>query len=330
MRLVTKTNAVLATIGFLLLWLINLPLRVYSLFRTHETFHGSSLAEIRILRLGLLLAAVSVAVGLLVWVLSGKSAWRKAIEQDYASFSESDAGADTPGRGSVLICFVVLLAVFLGLLQTIRWSFIYGGQGLRWYDTLVWEDGVWETLTAVALLMAGVVLVLAGLRFRKRFDTRLSFLVPLFLGFLYLVAAGEELSWGQRWLGFQTPGSMHELNVQGEFNLHNVGGYWANNMMMLYFLGYVGLLPLLALFFMDVRYLEVRLAVPLGPVVFVPYAIVGVLLDERGALNRLWGSPPWRLSEARETLFSVVVLCIAALAFRQWHRRFREGENESG
>jgi hypothetical protein len=47
--------------------------------------------------------------------------------------------------------------------------------------------------------------------------------VPL-LGFaiLFFVAFGEEISWGQRVLGFQTPAVLNELNRQGEINIHNL------------------------------------------------------------------------------------------------------------
>lgn len=38
-----------------------------------------------------------------------------------------------------------------------------------------------------------------------------------------LLIAGEEISWGQRVLGFATPAGLAEINDQGETNLHNIG-----------------------------------------------------------------------------------------------------------
>lgn len=35
-------------------------------------------------------------------------------------------------------------------------------------------------------------------------------------------ALGEETSWGQHYLKYSTPGTLHELNVQDEFNVHNL------------------------------------------------------------------------------------------------------------
>jgi hypothetical protein len=38
-----------------------------------------------------------------------------------------------------------------------------------------------------------------------------------------LFVAGEEISWGQRIFGWETPESLAELNRQGETNIHNIG-----------------------------------------------------------------------------------------------------------
>jgi hypothetical protein len=42
------------------------------------------------------------------------------------------------------------------------------------------------------------------------------------LALLSLLAAGEEISWGQRLFGFETSESMRQLNYQNETNLHNL------------------------------------------------------------------------------------------------------------
>jgi hypothetical protein len=54
------------------------------------------------------------------------------------------------------------------------------------------------------------------------------------LAALYVVAAlgavfvaGEEISWGQRILGFVTPGELEDVNRQGETNVHNIGSVLA-------------------------------------------------------------------------------------------------------
>ena len=87
---------------------------------------------------------------------------------------------------------------------------------------------------------------------------------------------------------------------------------------MLFFITYVGLLPLLTFFFLDIRYIVDRLTIPLPPLLFTPYGFIGVLLDEHKVFSRLWGSPPLRLSEMRETLFSIIVLGISLHAYISW------------
>jgi hypothetical protein len=42
------------------------------------------------------------------------------------------------------------------------------------------------------------------------------------LALFFFVAAGEELSWGQHFFGFETPEGLKHANVQEELNLHNL------------------------------------------------------------------------------------------------------------
>lgn len=44
----------------------------------------------------------------------------------------------------------------------------------------------------------------------------------LVLALFFFVAFGEELSWGQHYLGYSTPEALRGLNQQGELNLHNL------------------------------------------------------------------------------------------------------------
>lgn len=42
------------------------------------------------------------------------------------------------------------------------------------------------------------------------------------LALVFVFGFGEEISWGQRILGFETPELIKEINIQEEFNLHNL------------------------------------------------------------------------------------------------------------
>ena len=83
------------------------------------------------------------------------------------------------------------------------------------------EDGILEWMTVgVLFLLAGLCLYRAG-RLR-RLRSRLFPVSLIVMALMFLFVAGEELSWGQRIFGIDTPPWMEERNQQGEMNLHNL------------------------------------------------------------------------------------------------------------
>ncbi len=88
-------------------------------------------------------------------------------------------------------------------------------------DIYLGEDGIVEWLT-VGGLLAGSLLCFN--RFIAFFKTKnWWFLVVTFvLGLLLFIAAGEEISWGQRILGIQSSEYFLKNNAQGETNIHNL------------------------------------------------------------------------------------------------------------
>ena len=95
--------------------------------------------------------------------------------------------------------------------------------GKETYKAFTGEDGVAETLQAVLYFVALVLsLVVARRLWRSEQRVVSALYCILSLGFFFLV--GEELSWGQRLLGWGTPASFEALNKQGETNLHNIHG----------------------------------------------------------------------------------------------------------
>jgi hypothetical protein len=94
-----------------------------------------------------------------------------------------------------------------------------GGKEL--YKWFTGEDGFAETLQvafyALALLLC--LFVIARLvRSRRRTLATLYLVVAIGLFFML----GEELSWGQRIWGWDTPETLREINKQEETNLHNI------------------------------------------------------------------------------------------------------------
>ena len=76
------------------------------------------------------------------------------------------------------------------------------------------EDGLFEYLSAFALLIISIVFLLIFFR-TKRYICLLIFITIFFL-------FGEEISWGQRIIGFKSPEYFIEHNNQHEFNIHNL------------------------------------------------------------------------------------------------------------
>lgn len=82
------------------------------------------------------------------------------------------------------------------------------------------EDGFIEWLTVLALLVSMFVCFNRAWRLRKQAKPLFLFMTCLF-GLAFLFGAGEEISWGQRLIGIESPEFFQQYNAQGETNLHN-------------------------------------------------------------------------------------------------------------
>lgn len=89
------------------------------------------------------------------------------------------------------------------------------------YHSLVQEDGLLENLQFCFYLAAGLLGLLAAGRLR-RLGLAWCAWAALVLGLVMLLAAGEEISWGERILGYGLPQWFAEHNAQHEVSLHNL------------------------------------------------------------------------------------------------------------
>ncbi|MFP7570158.1 hypothetical protein [Marivita sp. S2033] len=83
------------------------------------------------------------------------------------------------------------------------------------------EDSLIENFTAIGLACAGAVLLMRAFRARALLTPGALALAVLY-GLAYLWAGGEEISWGQRIFGFESPEYFQENNDQQEFTFHNL------------------------------------------------------------------------------------------------------------
>lgn len=134
------------------------------------------------------------------------------------------------------------------------------------------EDGIVENLTALCFLFAGIAFL---------YLLRSPRFLPVFsigLGMLCIGAAGEEISWGQRIFGISTPEAISEVNVQHEFNIHNL--QWLQGqyrlIALVFILFFCILLPAAIRYVSIVRHYSARFPFPAFPPIAVPTMLMGI------------------------------------------------------
>jgi hypothetical protein len=90
-----------------------------------------------------------------------------------------------------------------------------------YYRLITAEDGPAEWLTVAAYLLAlALALSIVTMLIKAAWRWQAGLYLVLVLAFLFV--GMEEVSWGQRQLGFQGPERLVERNLQGEANVHNL------------------------------------------------------------------------------------------------------------
>ena len=184
------------------------------------------------------------------------------------------------------------------------------------YYTSLQEDASLEWATFWAFLLAAGVFGVAGWR-----QWRCARVLPWFAAGVALFCAAvamEEISWGQRALGYRPPSYFLEYNYQQELNFHNL---LDTDLRKLGFkaiiAGYGIALPLLALV-PPVRRLLLRAAILPPPAALVP-----------GFAAALWAylDYPWKFTGELVELMVGLGFLFAATA---WVRAFRDAERAPG
>ncbi len=182
------------------------------------------------------------------------------------------------------------------------------------------EDRMIESATAVlfGLASVGFALVAARSDFLKEKQNRPRYVMTVCWALLMFVFMGEEISWGQRLFGFETPEGLARINKQNEVNLHNIvvvdtllgGKYRYLSMMMLT----TGLfLPLFAATRFGKRVIQ-WWGFPVCP---AAYWLVFVGAYVYGKTVRQFMVHTNDASEVREFLMAVGMFCFA------WHGAIR-------
>lgn len=191
------------------------------------------------------------------------------------------------------------------LLFTVWTVYLYVS-GSPLLKTLCEEDGLVENLTALFYVIAGLIFLLAA--------TQSGLKASVWywgFGLLFLFIAGEEISWGQRLLGFSTPSALIEKNVQREVTLHNLQGFQGSSrgIGVLLFSAVCFLIPLTNRFSHALRRWYGTLRMPIYPLWAVGVTALGILFM---AIPRLmFPEPVAELDEIGELYLPVGFLVFA-------------------
>ena len=177
------------------------------------------------------------------------------------------------------------------------------------YRQFAREDGPVEYLTFFGLLAVSLSLVWRYFSFRQN-QGRVWKLLTLSVAAIFIFAAGEEISWGQRIFGWQTGEAMASLNSQGETNLHNlqIGEVKLNKLIFTYglglvVLGYFLVLPLVARRSKAFQHFLAKVGVPLSRAAILVWFVLAAL-----AVLAIPHSNKWEVLEATVPLVALAVL----------------------
>jgi hypothetical protein len=196
------------------------------------------------------------------------------------------------------------------------------------------EDGLIESLGAICFLACAVA-------FLACFGVRHSVFYLLF-GLLFLFTFFEEISWGQRIIGFETPLFFQQYNMQHELNIHNLVWFHGTNaagaakgfvdrlinmdrLFSLFWFGFCVMLPLLARSSAFVLNLTARWRIPVVPVALAAMFLLNYITGK--GLQVLSPALVAQITEIKETNFAYLFALFAAA---EAIRVFAAGEGAAG
>lgn len=192
------------------------------------------------------------------------------------------------------------------------------------------EDGFFENLGVLAFLVTSVLFVLAFVRTGPAGRSgKLAFVrsTYILLALLFIACAGEEISWGQRILGIDTPEQFSAANTQGEINIHNLSVFQITSghnllrwMFILFWFAFTFAVPVAASMSKALRRLLERFVPvipwPFGAVFVLNYAIWRVV----HVLTYSDPHLPYRVNfpdEIMETNIAVLFVLVALYVVRE-------------
>jgi len=195
------------------------------------------------------------------------------------------SGGNQPAFMPYLVSSLMWILIFYSIVFIFNLDVVRG---------LTREDHFVEFVGAALFLSASVTYFVLYKRSRQIvvFD-KIPFrgnIFYLLLGLVFLFVCLEEISWGQRIIGFQAPESLRGVNAQGEFNIHNLRifhgktetgdrkDFWSlllnmDRLFSIFWFSYCCLVPVLYRFAAPIKGFLDRIRMPI-----VPMFLAGVFL----------------------------------------------------
>jgi len=122
--------------------------------------------------------------------------------------------------------FLFKPAIYIAFAVYIALTYFALAMGNNFIAATIPEDRYFEIIGAFSLFVTSL-LFLYGFRLARRsldktWTSLAKQLIYLGVALLFFFGAGEEISWGQRIFGFETPETLAQVNKQDELNLHNL------------------------------------------------------------------------------------------------------------
>jgi hypothetical protein len=217
--------------------------------------------------------------------------------------------------------FPVIAGMFLFLLAVSPYGVLLLLPPEDFRYALMKEDGFFETVAAACWLCCSAVFFYLYAADRSGNDfvlckTRRNIFLLLLAG-LFFAGFGEEISWGQRIFGIQTPPLLAELNEQQELNVHNLAGMKVESLFSLFWFSYAFIIPLLVRLSRPVAAFLNRINLPVMPL------WIGALFPVNYLVSKLLepyfsGTETNFPIEAKEFVFAMLFLAAGVSLVREY------------
>ncbi len=229
-------------------------------------------------------------------------------------------GAEAWGWSQSTMLLVMLIPGLVLLSGVV--SALMGKPAYKWFTG---EDRFAENLQVVIWTTALVLAVRVTNVLRNEGQkTWATLYICLCVGLVFII--GEEVSWGQRFIGWTTPETLKELNKQKETNIHNLQGVGLAFKWFKFLVGAYGtLMPLVVMRSSRLRRYRDQLALLVPHYTLIPFFLVVLVWRTYRNLFEAPKAYYFAISEFTEVVEVVLAFGFMFFLLFQWRRLRRNG-----